>query len=263
MMRSLPCVILLFLLPIQGLGADPSYEGLDAAAIVKLAEDSIRGDTAQMKATMHITTPRWERTLSFRSWDDGQNDRSFTRILAPRKDKGTGFLRQSNTLWMYLPRVERTTRIPPSMMLQSWMGSDFTNDDLARDSSMVEDYVASAIGAREIEGTQALGVRLVPHEEAPVVWAKIEAWITADTHAPFLFLYYDEDKPGEFELIRRMQFSDVRRVDDRNVPHQWSMEPIDKPGHMTEITLDEIQFDRKLADSIFTQSNLKRSEAAR
>ncbi len=262
-MRSLPCALLVSLLPVLASGADPSLEGIDAAAIVKLAERSMRGDTAQMKATMHITTPRWERTLRFRSWDDGRNDRSLTRILGPQKDKGTGFLRQGSTLWMYLPRVERTTRIPPSMMLQSWMGSDFTNDDLSRESSLVDDYEARALGARELEGTQALGVELLPHEDAPVVWAKIEAWITADGYAPFLFLYYDEDKPGEFELIRRMQFSDVRRVDGRNVPHLWSMEPIDKPGHLTVITLEEIRFDQKLADSIFTQSNLKRAEAAR
>jgi outer membrane lipoprotein-sorting protein len=236
---------------------------LDARAIVKLAEDAIRGDTAEMKATMHITTPRWERTLVFRSWDDSRNDRSFTRILAPRKDKGTGFLRDGTTMWMYLPRVERTTRIPPSMMLQSWMGSDFTNDDVARDSSLVDDYTAKALEPQQIEGTDVLGVVLIPHPDAPVVWAKIEAWITAEPPAPFLFLYYDEDKPGEFELIRRMRFSDVRRVDGRNVPHQWTMEPLDKPGHTTAMTLNEIAFDRDLKDSIFTQSNLKRSEAAR
>lgn len=236
---------------------------LDAQAIVKLAEDAIRGETAEMKATMEITTPRWQRTLVFRSWDDSRHDRSFTRILSPQKDKGTGFLRDGTTLWMYLPRVERTTRIPPSMMLQSWMGSDFTNDDVARDSSMVDDYTATALGRRDFDGTQALGVQLVPHEDAPVVWAKIEAWISTEPLAPFLFLYYDEDKPGEFELVRRMRFTDVRRVDGRNVPHHWAMEPLDKPGHLTAITLNEIHFDRDLSDSLFTQSNLKRSEAAR
>lgn len=242
--------------------AAPSPE-YDAAALIKLAEDALRGDTSAMKATMQITTPRWERTLVFRSWDDSRQDRSFTRILEPRKDKGTGFLRDGTTLWMYLPRVERTTRIPPSMMLQSWMGSDFTNDDVARDSSLVDDYTATALGRKQIDGVDVLGVQLVPDEDAPVVWSKIEAWITAEPPAPFLFLYYDEDKPGEFELVRRMKFTDVRQVDGRNVPHHWSMEPLDKPGHTTAITLDEIRFDIDLPDSIFTQSNLKRSEAAR
>ena len=255
--------VLLAVVALWGAAPEAWAADLDAAAIIRMAENAIRGQTAEMKATMDITTPRWKRTLRFRSWDDSRNDRSFTRILYPQKDKGTGFLRDRTTLWMYLPRVERTTRIPPSMMLQSWMGSDFTNDDVARDSSLVDDYTARVLGRRDIDGTPALGVQLVPHEDAPVVWAKIEAWITATEHAPLLYLYYDEDKPGEFELIRRMKFSDVRPVDGRNVPHFWSMEPMDKPGHSTVITLEEIQFDRKLEDSIFTQSNLKRSEAAR
>ncbi len=261
--RRFALVLALFVPAWLALGAAAGAQELDAAAIVKLAEDAMRGETVEMKATMDITTPRWQRTLVFRSWDDGRNDRSFTRILSPRKDKGTGFLRDGTTLWMYLPRVERTTRIPPSMMLQSWMGSDFTNDDVARDSSLVDDYTATVLGRRRIEGTDALGVVLVPHEDAPVVWAKIEAWITAERPAPLLFLYYDEDKPGEFELVRRMRFSEIRHVDGRDVPHRWLMEPLDKPGHSTAITLDEVHFDRSLSDSIFTQSNLKRSEAAR
>jgi len=240
-----------------------SAQTLDAAAIVKLAEDTLRGETSQMKATMQITTPRWSRTLRFRSWDDRRNDRSFTRILDPRKDRGTGFLREGTTMWMYLPRVERTTRIPPSMMLQSWMGSDFTNDDLARDSSLEDDYVARALEPTEIDGQRAIGVVLIPDEAAPVVWAKIEAYISVEQHALLLFRYYDEGAVGEYELIRSMRFSDSREVGGRLVPHTWSLIPEDKDGHQTVITLDEIEFDIPLSDAVFTQSNLKRSEAAR
>ena len=250
------------LLILLGAATAPPAE-FDADEIVRRAEDALRGDTAQMKATMTITTPRWTRELSFRSWDDRHNDRSFTRILAPKKDRGTGFLRLGGTLWTYLPRVERTTRIPSSMMLQSWMGSDFTNDDLARESSMIEDYTARFLGQREIEGTRAWGVELVPHDDAPVVWAKIEAWVVVETFAPLLYLYYDEPDPGTFEIVRRMRFSDVRDVKGRPMPHLWVMEPLDKPGHETRIRLDEIYLDDPLDDAIFTQSNLKRAEAVR
>ncbi len=236
---------------------------LSADEIVRRAEDALRGETAQMKATMTITTPRWKRELSFRSWDDRKKDRSFTRLLSPKKDRGTGFLRLGNTLWTYLPRVERTTRIPPSMMLQSWMGSDFTNDDLARESSLVEDYTARVIGEREIEGRRAFGVELIPHPDAPVVWSKIEAWVVAETFAPLLYEYYDEPDPERFEMVRRMRFSDVRQVQGRPMPHLWVMEPLDKPGHETRVRLDEMLLDEPLDDDIFTQSNLKRAEAVR
>ena len=237
--------------------------GMTARQLVERAEDALRGDTAQMKATMTITTPRWTRELSFRSWDDRHNDRSFTRILGPKKDKGTGFLRVGSTLWTYLPRVERTTRIPPSMMLQSWMGSDFTNDDLARESSLIDDYTPSLIGEREIDGQRAWGAKLVPHEDAPVVWSKIEAWVAAESFAPLLYLYYDEPEEGQFELIRRMRFSDVRTVKGRPVPHEWVIEPLDKPGHSTAVRLDEMELDEPIAERVFTQDNLKRSEAVR
>ena len=238
-------------------------EGLDADEIVRRAEDALRGDTAHMKMTMKITTPRWKRELSMRSWDDRHNDRSFIRILAPQKDRGTGFLHIGNTMWTYLPRVERTTRIPPSMMLQPWMGSDFTNDDLARDSSLIDDYTPRYLGQREIEGQLAYGVELIPKEDAPVVWSKIEAWVVAENFAPLLYEYYDEPDPGVFEAIRRMHFSDVRDVKGRPLPHYWLMKPLDKPGHTTEITLEEAVLDEPLAEEIFTHANLKRAEAVR
>ena len=242
---------------------DVAAEELDADAIMRKAEDILRGNTSEMKATMVITTPRWTRTLSFRSWDDSVNDRNFIRLLSPKKDRGTGFLRMSGTMWTYLPRVERTTRIPPSMMLQSWMGSDFTNDDLARESSIIDDYTATFLGGKEIEGQPAWGVELIPKEEAPVVWSKVEAWVMAEVYAPLLYLYYDEPEPGQFELMRRMKFGDVRPVQGRPVPHAWVLEPLDKAGHSTALTLEEIVFDAEIDPDIFTQANLKRAEAVR
>ena len=236
---------------------------LSATEVVKRFEDALRGDTSYLVAEMTITTPRWTRSLRFRSWDDGRNDRSFIRILAPKKDRGTGFMRQERTLWTYLPRVERVTRIPPSMMMQSWMGSDFTNDDIARESSVVDDYDATKLPPREIDGVLALGVRLIPKPEAPIVWAKLELWASAENFAPLLEEFYDEPDPGRFELVRSLRFTDVRMVQGRPVPHSWRMESLDKPGQTTEFTLEEIQFDVDFEDDIFTQANLKRAEAVR
>jgi outer membrane lipoprotein-sorting protein len=224
----------------------------DPKELIRRAEDSLRGQTAQMKATMSITTPRWSRELRFRSWDDRAKDRSFIRILEPEKDRGTGFLRQNQTFWTYLPRVERVTRVPPSMMLQPWMGSDLTNDDIAHESSMSDDYDAKAIGVREIDGRKAYGV-----------WAKIDAWVDAESYAPLLFEYYDEPEPGRYEPLRRMEFAEVTVVKGRPLPHFWRVTPLDKAGHKTELRLEEIVFDEQLDDQIFTERNLKQAEAAR
>jgi hypothetical protein len=247
----------------QDLAKLEELTGLNADELVRRAEDALRGDTAQMRATMHITTPRWERSVEFRSFDDRIGDRAFIRILAPKKEKGTGFLRQSNTLWTYLPRVERTTRIPPSMMMQAWMGSDFTNDDLARESSITEDYTPQLLEPREVEGVRLLGAVLIPHEDAAVVWAKIDVWVVAENFAPFEQTYYDEPEPGEFEVVRVLSFSDVREVQGRPVPHYYRMLPVDKPGNITALTVHEVVYDEEMPDSIFTKKNLKRAEAVR
>jgi len=235
----------------------------DAEEIVRRAEDALRGKTAEMKLRMTITTPRWTRELEVRSWDDRPKDRSFVRVLAPEKDKGTAFLRDHDAFWTWLPRVERAMRVPPSMMLQSWMGSDFTNDDLARESSLEKDYVAVLLPGNELDGVAAWQLALQPRPEAPVVWAKVELWIEKTRYAPLLYTYFDERAPGQFEPLRKLRFSDVREVQGRPLPHQWEMTPLDKPGHSTRVDLEEVELDQKLADDIFTQSNLRNSEAAR
>ena len=238
-------------------------EPFDVEELVRRAEDALRGKTAEIRAAMTITTPRWTRVVRFHSWDDRLGDRSFIRIIDPRKDRGTGFLRLEQTFWTYLPRVERTMRIPPSMMLQPWMGSDFTNDDLTRESSMIDDYVPRALGEKPIDGVAALGVELIPKEEAPVVWARVELWLEKERLAPLLFLYFDEPEPGRYELLRRLIFSDVRVVEGRPLPHSWVVVPIDKPGQSTRMVIESVELDQVFEDSIFTQANLRRVEGVR
>jgi len=241
----------------------PAARGQDAAEIVRRAEDALRGKTAEMKLRMTITTPRWTRELVVRSWDDRPHDRSFTRVLEPPKDKGTAFLREKDAFWTWLPRVERAMRVPPSMMLQSWMGSDFTNDDLARESSLEKDYDARLVGVEDLGGVAAYKLELLPHPEAPVVFAKLALWIEKARYAPLLYVYYDEPEKGDFTELRRLTFSDVRDVQGRPLPHVWEMVPLDKPGHSTRVTLEEAKLDQVLDPRIFTQENLRSSEAAR
>jgi hypothetical protein len=238
-------------------------ESLDAVALVERFEEIFRGTTAQMKAAMTIERPRWTRTVTFRSWDDRAKDRALVRILGPAKDRGTGFLREEQTLWTYLPRIERTTRIPPSMMLQPWMGSDFSNDDLVRESSIVRDYTPRDLGYDELDGMRVRGIELLPKEEAPVVWSRVEIWIETDRIVPVREIFFDEPQPGRFEAVRDMRFSDVHEVQGRPLPHLWVATPLDKEGHVTRVQVMEMRFDEPLADAIFTLANLKRAEAAR
>ena len=244
----------------DGVVLEPAPPDLDAREVALRAENSMRGDRTFMRAAMTVRSPRLSkpRVVEFESWDDRPGKRSFIRIHAPAKDAGAAFLKLHPNLWSYVPRVERTLRIPPSMMMQSWMGSDFTNDDLVRESSTIDDYDHEVLGIdpSPVDGDamRAYVVEFTPHEEAPVVWGKILAWIEIEHGTQLRQDFYDEDG----ELMRTMRFRDIRELQGRWVPHVWDVVPLDKEGHSTRIEIFEFRFDKDFDESIFTTGNLKK-----
>jgi outer membrane lipoprotein-sorting protein len=241
---------------------EPAPEGLMARDVAERAEESLRSSRTYLEAEMTVVSPRLAgpRVVAFKNWDDRPGKRSFIRILTPAKDTGTGFLKLHPNLWMYVPRVERTMRIPPSMMLQSWMGSDFTNDDLVRESSALDDYDHRLLGVDPApeghEGLSAYVVEYLPHEDAPVVWGKIVTWIELEHGTPLRQEFYDEDGVK----LREMLFGEIGEVEGRRYPHVWTMRPLDKQGHETRIRVREIRFDDDIADSVFTKHYLTKTD---
>ena len=228
-------------------------EQVDATALIARSESLMRSSSAFSEMTMEIITPDWRRSLSMRSWDDREGKRSFIHILSPARDKDTTFLRIDYQLWMYLPRAERVVKIPPSMMLQSWMGSDYNNDDLVRESSVVDDYTHQFLGYEEIEGRRCYLVRLTPKPDVPVTWGGIEAALSVEPFVPVRFRYYNRRD----ELRKTMILSELQEMDGRLIPTIWTMRTEGKEGHATVITVDNIDFDIELDDGIFTQRYLK------
>jgi outer membrane lipoprotein-sorting protein len=265
MIRASTVIASLLMLPAgAAVGGDlePAPPGLEARAIAEKVEDVFRGNNSYMEATMTVVSPRLPtpRRVAFRAWDDRPRKRSFIRILAPPKDAGMAFLKLHPNLWNFIPRVERTIRIPPSMMLQSWMGSDFTNDDLVRESSQLDDYDHLLLGIDPAPDSEESGRAYVieyrPHEDAPVVWGKIVTWVDAERHAPLRQDFYDEGG----EKLRVIRFAEIREVQGRHYPHRWSLVPLDKDGHETLIEIEEIRFDEDFDERIFNKRNLTRKD---
>jgi len=261
-MKGITVAIVTLLMPLADVAAaaelEPAPPGLEARSIAEKVEDIFRGNNSYLKATMTVTSPRLPtpRRVTFRSWDDRPGKRSFIRILAPPKDAGMGFLKLHPNLWNFIPRVERTIRIPPSMMLQSWMGSDFTNDDLVRESSQLDDYDHQLLGIDPEpdggESQRAYVIEYRPHEDAPVVWGRIVTWVDIQRLAPLRQDFYDEGG----EKLRVIRFSKIREVQGRPYPHRWSLVPLDKEGHETLIEIEEIRFDQDFDERIFNKRNL-------
>lgn len=217
--------------------------------ILDRVEKLLWGSTVQGRYQMSVTTPNWQRTLELAIWMD-RPDKSLIRILAPAKEAGIGSLRIKADMWNYLPNVERIIKIPPSMMLQPWMGSDFTNDDLVKESSILDDYTHRVLPSGDSETWL---VEALPRPDAAVVWGKLLYTVRKADTMPLKQEFYSE----RGELVRVLRFDDVRSIGGRVIPTRWEMRPVAKPGNVTTIIVKETAYDRPIDPEVFTQRTLR------
>jgi len=238
---------------------EPAPEGVDARTVAVRAANSLRGDRTYIEAEMTTLSPRVSkpRVVSFQSWDDRVENRALIRILAPGKDAGSAFLKLQPNLWGFLSREERTLRIQPSMMLQPWMGSGFTNDDLFDPMSAIENYHHTLLGVdpnpEGTKGVRAYVVEYLPRETASAVWGRILGWIETEHSMPIRQEFYDDNGAN----LRTIRFGGVRKVDDRRIPHVWTVTTHGKKNRRTTIEIRELRFDEHFDDDIFSPRNLK------
>lgn len=225
--------------------------GDEIERILKKMDDLYRARSSHSEVVMEIVTPRWERKLEMSVWTRGE-DKTFIRIHAPRKEQGMGTLRIENEMWNYLPKINKVMKIPPSMMMGSWMGSDFTNDDIVNEITYLEDYTYewTTVPSPE-EGV--VYIKLTPNDGVPVVWGYLVMAVRDEDTLPIWERYYDEKE----RLMRTMTFTDVRQFGDRTLPSTMAVVPANKEGHRTTVRYVEAEFDTDLDDDIFTLRNLR------
>ena len=235
------------------LTARATAQELSAEEVIRRADERLRGKTSYAEMTMKIVKPDWSREISLKSWAKGTR-LALILITAPARDQGTTFLLRDKEVWNWVPSIERIIKIPPSMMMQSWMGSDFTNDDLVKESSVVEDYTHRLAGDSTIDGRLCYMVELTPKPDAAVVWGKVLVWITRQDFLQLRVEYYDE----EGALASVMKMSDIKLMGGRLLPTRMEMSPADKPDQATILTYLKLEFDRPLEDAFFSEQNMKR-----
>lgn len=224
----------------------------NATEIVRKADEKMRGEkSSYSEMTMRIIRPKWERSLAFKSWSKG-TELSLVYITAPAREKGQAFLKINREMWSWNPTINRTVKLPPSMLSQGWMGSDFTNDDLLNQRSVVVDYNHTIAGNEQLEGWDCWKINLLPKPDAPVVWGKVVLWITQKHFLILKSEYYDE----EHNLVKTELAHQLKEMDDRTIPTIYELIPADEPGNKTVVQLTTIKFNIDVNDNFFSLRNL-------
>ena len=221
----------------------------DVDALLTHLDDLYRSASSIARIQIDVTTPRSSRSMRVKAWTRGEEE-VLVLIEAPPREAGTATLRVGNNLWNYLPKIARTIRVPPAAMLGSWMGTDFTNDDLVKESSLRKDFTARV--DRRSDSPPGWWLTLDVKPGVVGRWARMEI-LVSDERLPAQEKHYDR----KGRLARTMYFDDVKVLDGRRIPAHIALVPADTPGQRTEMRYLEIDFDVPLRDDTFSLSRLE------
>ena len=252
MMLKMNAIILLIAL----LGFADSGDPLTGTEIVRRAEEKLRGESSRAELKMSIVRPDWSREIEMKSWSKG-TDYALILITAPPREEGTAFLMRETEIWNWQPSIDRVIKLPPSMMMQSWMGSDFTNDDLIKESSILEDYEHRLVGRGKVDDRSCYEVELTPKPDAAVVWGRVVMWIDTEHFMQLKAEFFDEDGG----LVNTMYGREVEELGGKLLPSVLEMVPADDPGHKTVVRYRDLEFDLDIKEDFFSVRNMKRLRA--
>ncbi|MBK8491586.1 MAG: outer membrane lipoprotein-sorting protein [Saprospirales bacterium] len=225
----------------------------DAKEIVRKADEKLKGLSNKSEMKMTIIRPTWTREMVMKTWGKG-NDYALVLVTAPDRDKGTAFLKRGKEIWNWQPTIDRVIKMPPSMMSQSWLGSDFKNDDLVQQTSTVNDFSHKLLGMETIDGRSCYKIELIPHEDAAVVWGKVISWIDKTDYLELKTEFYDEDG----YLVNTMLGKDVKMMGGKLLPTRMEVIPADEDGNKTILEYTWMEFDTPMDESFFSVQNMKR-----
>ena len=239
-------LIACLLLPIVAVG-----EERDATEIVRAAIGHWRGLSSYTEMTMLIHRPDWERSMTMRAWTKGQ-EQTLVRVVEPKKDRGSGTLTDDDSMWTFSPKVNRVIKVPSSMMGQSWMGSDFSNKDVARADDIIDQYDHTVLQSEEIDDLVVYEIESIPHEEAAVVWGR-EVLKIRDDHVVLEHAFFDQDG----ELVKKLVSLEIEEMGGRTIAKRQRMVKTEDPDEWTEISVNDVEYEIELKDSLFTLSSLR------
>jgi hypothetical protein len=233
-------------------GSQPPMQPPNAQLLLRQFDDLYESSGATARFELTIVRPRKTRTMRMHSWSKG-TDKALVVVEAPARDAGTATLKVDQNLWNYLPKISRTIRIPPSMMMNSWMGTDLTNDDIVRDSSYEADYISELVGPSE--DPPGWAVQLEARPDAVGLWSRVEMVFGYDHHLPIYAQFFDRKD----RLSRTMEFSEIKKMGGRLIPTVLLVVPEREEGQYTELKYLDAEFDVDVDESMFSLAQLERN----
>jgi outer membrane lipoprotein-sorting protein len=223
----------------------------ESREILTRMESNMRGNAAFAEITMDITRSGQTREIGMKYWSLG-DDYRLIYIIAPEQESGTAYLKRKNEIWNYQPRIKRTVRVPLSMVSQSWMGSDFTNDDLIGGTSTLYDYYHEFSGNTRIDGHDCYIIELTPYLESPVMYEKVIYFISREYYLPVKIENYNEYD----DLVSTIFFREIKEFNGRYFPSVREMIPAGRENRKTVITVHNKTFGIDISEEFFTVENL-------
>jgi len=223
----------------------------DPRELIRAAMQHWRGVTSYSEMTMTIHRADWQRSFSMQAWTEGDKQ-SLVRVTEPRRDAGNGTLVQDKNMWTYSPKINRILKVPASMMNQSWMGSDFSNKDISKSTDIIDQYDHRLLSTETRDDHLVYTIESIPHEDAAVVWGR-EVIIIRDDYLMLSQQFWDQDNL----LVKQMDTTEIKFMDDRNIAARMRMYQLESPAEWTEMSVQAIDFDIDITDSLFTLSNLR------
>jgi outer membrane lipoprotein-sorting protein len=249
MKRFILCLLFCFFSPLAASTAISAE--INPRDLIQSAMDHYRGLTSYSEMTMTIHRPDWQRSMSMRSWTEGDKT-TLVRVTEPKKDAGNGTLTKDNNMWTYAPKVNRIIKVPSSMMNQSWMGSDFSNKDISKSTDIIDQYDHKLLETREQDGHKIYVIESIPHEDAAVVWGK-EVLTVRDDYVLIEQQFWDQDGI----LVKSMKAMEIKDMGGRTVASTIRMGKEEEPEEWTQMTVKDIKFDVQHDSNLFTLSNLR------
>ena len=247
-LKKLAVAVAVLVFTTPGSGQDAER---DARTIVRDAVNHWRGLSSYSEMTMVNHRPDWERSMTMRAWTKGDK-KSLVRVMEPKKDRGNGTLTDDNNMWTFSPKVNRVIKIPSSMMGQSWMGSDFSNKDIARSDAIIDEYDHTLLATEEVDGVLVREIQSIPHEDAAVVWGR-EVLRIRDDHVVLEHRFYDQDG----QLVKTLESLEIGEMGGRTIATRQRMTKTGSSDEWTEIQMLSVDYEIDIRDSVFTQSNLR------